>query len=85
MPVLIFVVKFELTFKLTVPFSTLSPDDPVSNPKEDMVPEPVVEIFPLVVNPSPVLRGESVEPVRFQNPMFPVAGAVVVRNLLPSV
>jgi hypothetical protein len=41
-PVLMLVALFELAFRLVIPPVTVIPDDPVNNPAEVMVPEPVV-------------------------------------------
>jgi hypothetical protein len=93
LPVLIFVAKVELLFKLIAPPDTVvapvtvAPDCPVNKPDEVIVPNPVVYILPLVVTASPGAVGVRVKvrSLRSQNPIVPEFGGVEVRFFVASV
>ena len=84
-PVLIFVAKFELLFRLTTHPDIVAPVVPVNNPADVTVPVPVVEMLPVVVTSSPAVVGESTVPKRLQYPRIPVVGGVEVNPLVPLV
>jgi hypothetical protein len=75
----------DVAVKFKAPVVRVRPLEAVRRLAEVTVPVPVVEIFPDVVTASPEVAGDNVVPVRFQNPIFPVVGAVVVNMSKPLV